>query len=133
MNPKNASIVRLALLANAALSTTTGALALTLHRPLSQHLGLSPGPWIPAIGAGLLLFAGLLLWSVRRGPTRQDLVAFVLGDWAWVLGSMALVLLAPDLLSADGRVLVSLLAVPVAVLGSLQALGLAPERRALEG
>jgi len=133
MSRHNAPIVRFALLANATFSTLTGILALVLHEPLSRHLGLAPGPWILAIGAGLLLFAGLLLWSVRRGPTRRDLVAFVAGDWAWVLGSMALVLCVPDLLSADGRVLVSLLAVPVAVLGSLQALGLAPERSALEG
>ena len=125
MTPQNATIVRRALLANAAFSTLTGTLTLLLQEPLSQHLGLPPGPWLPAVGAGLLLFAGLLLWSVRRGPTRRDLLAFVAGDWAWVLGSLALVLLAPDLLSADGRVLVSLLAVPVAVLGSLQALGLA--------
>ena len=125
MPPQNALIVRRALLANAAFSTLTGSLALLLHEPLARHLGLPPGPWIPGIGAGLLLFAGLLLWSVRRGPTRRDLLGFVAGDWAWVLGSMALVLFAPDLLSADGRVLVSLLAVPVAVLGSLQALGLA--------
>jgi hypothetical protein len=117
-------IVRAALIANACFSLITGTLALLFQDSIQSLVGVPPGPWLPIVGGTLILFAGHLAWSLRRGPRKADVLYFVLSDFGWVLGSLLLTLQFPEVLSTDGRVLVLALAIPVAVLGALQALGL---------
>lgn len=102
-------------LADAAFSAAAGALALALPGTIAGLLG----PGVPALviallGAGLLAWGGLQ-YAIHRGGARNAALVrlSILGDAAWVLASVLLVLLAPAAFSGPG--IAAVLAVAAAV------------------
>ena len=110
----SAAFLRRSLQLDGVASGLTGALLLVAAGPVSTLIG-NAAPAVARLGgAGLLVFAAALLWNARRGTVaRGEVVAAVLLNIAWVIGSVALIALGP--LPVLGNVAVA--AVALAVLG----------------
>lgn len=118
------SLLRRALLLDAAASGATGALMLLAAGPLSDLTHLPPG-LLRGAGAVLLPYAGFVLWlGLRAVPARGLVKAVVAINALWVVESVGILLLgwvAPNLLGV-GFVLAQ--ALVVAVFAGLQAAAL---------
>lgn len=118
------SLLKNALLADAVVSGATGLLQLVATDQLATMLAL-PRTGLAATGEFFVIFAALLLVLANRRSVWAGLVGFVaLGNLAWGLGSVALLLagvLAPNAL---GAAFVLVQAVAVAVFGALEWRGL---------
>lgn len=116
--------LRRALLGNALFSAISGSLILIAQPLVLSWLGLT-GADIRPIGAFLLLFAAYLAWMSRQRRLPRVLVAGVIaGDWTWVLGSVALVVLKPALFSTMGLLLILDVAAVVLAFALWQSRGL---------
>lgn len=107
MTDARSQLLRRALQANAGFSVITGAMLLVAPSRLWDHLGLERGWILPALGLGLIGFAGLLVLLARQD--RVDLRAagvVCLADGLWVTGSGLLVLWDPLGMTTVGRWLV---------------------------
>jgi hypothetical protein len=119
-----AQTLRRALLANAIFSVICGSLMVFAEGSVSSWLGFN-GSGILPIGAFLLVFAVYLVWMANQSSVPTHLVSGVIaGDWAWVLGSVLLLLLRSELFSWTGKLLIIDTAVVVAVFAILQRRGL---------
>ena len=116
------SFLRTVLRTNAFYSVATGATALVLAGSLGETMEISP--WIVRIvGLGVILFGVALLVIFR--PPRVDITAarfVVAADIAWV--AAAVIVMAADLMSASGDLILGLVSIPVAVFAVLQYLGI---------
>lgn len=126
MSDDTSTLLRRALLANAAFSGVTGLAGLVAAPPLAAWLGLDGGAGLlRVLGVGLLLFAVMLLQLARTDrPDPRWAGAASVADALWVVGSAALLLLSPGLLSAGGQWALGLIAVAVAAFAIAQAAGL---------
>lgn len=114
-----------ALLANAALSGTSGLILLLAAGPAGAWLGVAE-PWLlRALGGGLVAFGtGLYFLARSERPGRGLVLAASVADIAWVAASAALLLGLPGLLTPAGRAAVAAVALVVAGLGGAQLAGL---------
>lgn len=124
LTPHRSSLLRNALLANAAFSAVSGLSFIVFARPVGQFLGWS-APWIlPFIGLGLLGFA---LWVFQSAKAPQVDTAnakrIIAADLVWVVLSLVMIV-APSLLTLGGKWAVGILADAVATFALLQYLGL---------
>jgi hypothetical protein len=115
------SSLRWALLSNATFSATSAVLLLAFPAMVGEWLGVEASLVYRLIGAGLLLYALDLIHQATRPrmATWHALVASV-GDFAWVVGSAALLITAPHIFSAQGLTLVGGVAGVVFVFGLWQ-------------
>ena len=75
------------------------------------------------VGLGLILNgAHLLLASIRSKPLCPELLYFVLGDFAWVIATVALLVLGVGVTTVTGVVASILIAIMVGSLGFMQLL-----------
>lgn len=119
---KRTRLLRGALMANAAFSTTTGALMVLHGGAIAQMLGEWPGWLVTAIGGSLLCFAAVVAFVVLRlRPARALLVSAL--DLGWVLGTVPLVFV-PEMLSPWGQTAVLVVAACVGTLAVAQLLGI---------
>ncbi len=110
-----------ALLSNAAFSSISGFSMLVFSAPLSQLIGLSQPVPLRLIGAGLLLFAGSIIWTATRPSIPAKAVrAIIWQDWAWVAASAVVILLQAFDLSNIGYFLIAGVAAIVALFAVLQ-------------
>ena len=87
-------------------------------------MGLAEGQ-LHGLGLMLLLFSGYLVWLATRVQVRRSVVIGVIAaDWAWVVGSILLVLLVGGKLAVTGLLLIVAVALVVLVFAVLQASGL---------
>lgn len=119
-----ASLVRVALLADAAVSGFTG-LALIIGAELTRDLtGLPPALLLYA-GASLLPFAAIVAFIATRARLRRAaIVAVVAYNALWAIDSMAILVLGLVSPTAIGTALVIAQAVAVAGFAILQGAGL---------
>lgn len=110
----------LVLKTNALTSGLTGILLAALANPLSGLLGLS-STFLLVAGLGLVPFA-LFVWFVANDPTPARVRMVSAMDFAWVLGSIAVVIELP--LTTLGTVAVLGVAAVVETFGTLQLLRL---------
>jgi len=127
----NWSLLRLALLADAAASGAMGVLLAAAADPLAARFGL-PVALLREVGLLLIPYAGLLAYLASKQTTpRLPAQLIVAGNVLWVIGSAALLisgLVAPTTL---GTAFVIAQALIVAILAELQVLGLKRQRRGL--
>src|SRR6056297_2415918 len=99
-----------------------GALFLLAPVAVAQALGTPPVWLVAALGAGLVGNGALLLLSVRGGrvPRRAEVLFFSLGDAAWVVATLALILAGVWIVTPGGRVAALAVAVMVGALGVAQ-------------
>jgi hypothetical protein len=126
----NWSLLRLALLADAAASGIMGVLLAAAADPLAAWFGL-PLALLREVGLLLIPYAGLLIYLASRQTTpRLTAQLIIAGNVLWVIGSVALLissLVAPTTL---GTAFVIAQALIVAILAELQLLGLKRQRLA---
>lgn len=114
-----------ALLANAVFSSVSGAVMLLMAGEIAALTGLTKPAWLAIIGIGLIGFGASLFLHVRRQRIRRvEALAISVMDLAWVIGSVALVVLAPGLLNTLGITVVLVIAAIVLCFFELQALAL---------
>ncbi len=117
-------LLRYALKANSLFSTASG-LVLALGGPwLASVIGVGPAWLYRSIGVGLVLY-GIGLWlNANRTEINLTEVRWALAmDWLWVIGSAAVVLLAPTINDA-GVWIVGIVALVVADFAVVQGLGM---------
>ena len=115
-------LLRQTLLINGIATGMTGLLALLGAPWLPAVLSPTPPLVLAAVGAGLVLFAGVLLSQARRdriNPAVAWTIAAV--DVAWVFGSLVLVEIG--ILTTAGNVLVAAVALVVLVFAILEIRG----------
>lgn len=115
---------------NAIFSGASGLVLVGAGVALSGVLGV-PTWLLAVIGAGLLGFAALILWTLA-GPSRLVTGArlIIAADVGWVAGAVLLLTAFPEALTTAGRLILGAVSVVVAVLALTQSLGL---RRAKPG
>ena len=128
----NRNLLKSVMLADGVFSLVAGIALFTFAGPLSDLVGPHA---TPAILTGFAVF--LLLWGVfhlavgRQERPSQAAVRFAIaGDGLWVLGSVAVLLLARGGLTLAGMGLIALAAVAVADILLLKQIGLGRQQRA---
>jgi hypothetical protein len=94
---------------DAAVSATMGVALLALAEPLTQLAGWSlPAGFLWTIGLLLLPWAAFNAWIARtRHPAQGVVRGNIAGDAAWIVGSIALILLHAPSLSPLGLMLLA--------------------------
>ncbi len=117
-------LLRRALTANAAFCMASGLGMSIFSGPLADWLG-APRAVLIVVGIGLIPWgATLLAFSSRSELRRADAWTAILGDDAWVLGTLILVLGFPTALSSAGNAVAVAVALVVAAFAVLQYLGM---------
>lgn len=117
----NRTLLKLALLLDAAVTGVNGLAYVAAAGPLESLLGLPAGP-VRAAGAFLLVFAAAVAYLGTR-PARGAVLAVVAVNVAWVVGSLTV-----EAGTVVGQVWVILQAVVVAGFAGLQAYALSSAR-----
>ena len=99
-----------------------GVLFLAVPGPVATGLGTPPAWLVAALGAGLIGNAALLWLSARggRAPRRAEGLFFCMGDAAWVVATLALILAGVWIVTPGGRIAALAVAVMVGALGLAQ-------------
>jgi hypothetical protein len=112
--------LRLVLQANAAFSFVSGVVALVAGSWVSEQLGIDHVLITRLLGAGLIVFAGDVVFVSRRPElkllTESALVS--IADFTWVAGTA--VVLLTGVLNTTGAVVATVIAVAVADFGTTQ-------------
>lgn len=113
--------LRFALAVNSAFSLSSALLMLFQPALVSEWLGVDAPLILQAIGIGLVIFAADLIYQAtrQRVATWRALLASV-ADFSWVIGSIVLLLILPQLFSPLGSVLVLAVAGTVFTFGVWQ-------------
>jgi len=121
---ERSNILRNALLFDAGASLLTGGAALAFAGPLAHWTGIAS--WILyALGAGLVLFAADVAYTATRKMINPLFVKLIIvANVAWVIGSGLSLFLFQSRLTFEGMLVIELLAVAVALLTAVEAVGL---------
>ena len=110
--------------ANAASCLGFGSLFTLLPEPVATFLGgASPAPHVFILMAGIVLIGnGLhLLWaSSTPSPSKNLILYFSVGDFAWVIISIGLIFSGLWITSVEGELVTVLVAIMVGLFGVLQ-------------
>lgn len=129
MTSNPSSLLRNTLRADAAVCAIAGIDLLAFSGLAAELLGVRAGAALPALGVGLLAYAGYLVIASRRDPlSLSEAWSFAMGDLIWVAGSAALIAFGP--LSGNGNWIVGAVAVVVLAFAELKMLGIRRIRRA---
>jgi len=110
------TVLKRALLANAAFSALCGLGLVVLGGGLAELIGLGSPIVYRVIGLGLALFAGVVGWSATRTPINAFVASLIsAADLLWVLGTAIVIVLTYPSLRPLG--IVVMLAVAALVLG----------------
>ena len=116
--------LRFALRLDATASGALGVLGVVASPLLAELLG-PPAPVLFGIGVFFVVFAaGLLVLASRPVPDRRMVWTVVVGNAAWVVGSVVALVAGWDVLTGAGVAVVLAQAAAVAVFADLQWLGL---------
>lgn len=116
------TFLRRILFVDAVISGATGVLMLAAMEPLARLLGL-PAPLLRYAGFSLLPFAALVLYLATRDMLPRGGVWTIIAlNFAWVIGSVALLFLVAP--STIGYAFVIVQAIAVAALAEMQYMGL---------
>ena len=126
----NWSLLRLALLADAAASGAMGILLAAAADPLAAWFGL-PVALLREVGLLLIPYAGLLVYLAGKQTTpRLPAQLIITGNVLWVIGSVALLISGLVAPTALGMAFVIVQALIVAILAEFQVMGLKRQRLA---
>ena len=118
-----ACFLRKALMGNALFSTLSGFTILLAQGWVLRILGLPSSVNLLVLGAGLIVFAVMLVINAQRQQVKKsDAWIAVCMDLAWVLGSYVLIFIVP--FSTEGKWVVGVVAELVLLFAVLQFLGI---------
>ncbi|MCC5785751.1 MAG: SRPBCC family protein [Phycisphaerales bacterium] len=133
MHRSDTRTLRLALAGNAVFSLISASLLVSMPRLVGGWLGGWPSWVLVAIGAGLLVFgADLLHQATRRRVATWRALYASLADFAWVAGTVVL-LLVPGVFSRGGAILALGVAAVVLGFGIVQMIGIGRAHRVRSG
>jgi hypothetical protein len=121
----NSSLLRNALRVNAGFSLVSGLALMIAPANAADLVGYDNTGLFRAVGAGLVAFSLLVAFAGRRARLRPlEVLLISIADFAWVLGSLGLLLLFPESFSLPGFGLLSGVAAVVAIFGVAQLAGM---------
>jgi hypothetical protein len=124
------TLLRRVLRANGVFSTVSGVLFIADAGLIATFLGLASATPIVALGVGLLAFAAALFWdAAQRSISQRDARIVIALDVAWVIGSIAVVVLDPFALTTAGKWAIAIVADIVTVFAVVEYVGLRRARR----
>ncbi|USG62875.1 hypothetical protein NBZ79_07785 [Sneathiella marina] len=124
MKDRSPRLLKTSLLINAAFSLTSGLACLVFADILSPWTAI-PSWILYSLGVGLLLFAADVALTATRTPINPLFAKIIIGaDIAWVMASVGVLIFFGSLLTLPGQLLIELVAIAVAVLATVQAVGL---------
>ncbi|GAA3605297.1 SRPBCC family protein [Flavivirga amylovorans] len=112
------------LTANAIFSILNGALLLTFQKKVEQIFKIEPSNFFFILGILLIFFALTIIIEVKK-QRALAVLWIIIQDALWVIASSILLLFNPFYISAEGNIIIALIALVVLVLGYGQAKGLA--------
>ncbi len=116
----NQKKLRKVLRINASFSTISG-LLLIFDKPLIDKMGIGNYTTPMIIGIGLLIFAASIFFYASRKTIRpKEIKSVIVQDLAWVIGSIAVLIIRPWALESLGYLLIAAIMVVVGVFGVLQ-------------
>ncbi len=116
--------LRTALLANALFSTLSGLTCIVLSRAVAEFMGTGEPLVYRIIGLGLLGFAGFVTWTGTRHHIDTVAAALIsIADFAWVAGTVVLIVLAFAPLQTAGMLMLLVIAAIVLTFGLRQLQG----------
>lgn len=132
MKENPSQLLKTALLINATFSFGCGLVCLLFADFLSPWTAIPT--WILyCVGAGLLIFAADVAVTATRISIRPFSAKLIIGaDVGWVLASVGILIFFGSHLTLPGQLLIELIAIAVAVLATVQAVGLRQMRDATE-
>jgi hypothetical protein len=116
----NQSNLRHILNANAMFSATSGLFFLLAAKPLAEFLGATP---LVMYSLGIVMFgyAALIAFNTYRPVISREFTLFtVIGDTAWVLGSVLLLVLPIFNLTAEAKWAIGVTAICVDIFATVQ-------------
>ncbi len=116
-----AQTLRRGLRANSVFSAMSGGALVAASPAFASLFSLSDPRIFLVIGVSLMVFAVGVFLTARREPIRlAEARVIVAGDVGWVLGSVGLLLFAPEVIGPAGRALVGVIAAIVAAFAVIQ-------------
>jgi hypothetical protein len=113
--------LRRVLKTNALFSLCSGLILSMARKPISIWMNASYDSILLFVGIGLVLFAGFLLHTATRREMKPKVVqSIIIQDWAWVFGSLLILIIRPFGLSLEGLMAISGVALIVAAFALLQ-------------
>ncbi len=113
-----------ALIANAVFSGTSGATLVVGRAMIATYMGTDNPEIFLWVGVGLLLFAISVFYEAfRKTPNVRQIQFIIYQDWAWVMGSVVILLWQPWDLTARGYWLIAIIAVVVGMFAIMQRSG----------
>ena len=117
-------LLRTALRANAIFSCLSGVILLVFSAAIGEWLGFERRLPLMIVGGMLLVFAlSLVIYASRRTVRLAEAWTAIGSDLAWVIGTAALLWMAPDLFSLTGKLILIVIALLVGAFALLQYLG----------
>ncbi len=102
------------LLANALFSGLSGIILSVFYRQIAQMIGVSLPGLLLFTGIGLVLFAALLISLYYKAEISQWVAQLIIiSDWSWVISSVLVLTIFPDVLTETGNWLVAIIALIV--------------------
>lgn len=117
-------LLRSSLIANGLFSGSCGLALLIFTERIGQMLGQVSSLLLWVIGCGLLIFASDIFYRLKRGLSVGRVWYFIANDVLWVVGSVVILLVRPQVLGVNGLWMIAAVALIVAAFGSLQFVGL---------
>ena len=106
--------------ANAMFSFTSGLFFVLARKPLGEFLGASPIVMID-LAVVMFLYAALIAFNTQRAEINRGFTLFtVIGDSAWVLGSILLLILPIFSFTTDAKWAIGITAICVDIFATLQ-------------
>ncbi|NUM43593.1 MAG: hypothetical protein HUU38_02720 [Anaerolineales bacterium] len=106
--------------ANAMFSFTSGLFFVLARNPLAEFLGASPGLML-VLASIMFGYAALIAFNTLRPKIRRGFTLFtVIGDSAWVLGSILLLILPIFSFTPDAKWAIGITAVCVDIFATIQ-------------
>lgn len=131
---QKSTMLKKALLVNAAFSALSGAEMLFFPDAISRFIGFSAPGQLRELGVALLLFAAAVAYTATRRPIRIWAAGLISAlDVAWVVGTAALLVARPDLFNTVGVVSAVVVALAVADFAFFQVLGIRRLTAAAQG
>lgn len=112
-----------ALKANTLFSSISGILMILLNRQIAHLFGTTNNTVFWIIGLILIYFAITIWYEIQR-QRRIAVLWIIVQDYAWVLGSLILIITNPFQITQIGNLIIGIIAIVVLYMGINQMVGL---------
>jgi len=112
-----------ALKANALFSSISGIIMILLNHQIANLFGTANNTVFWIVGLILIYFA-ITIWYEIRKQRRLAVLWIIIQDYAWVIGSLILIIINPFQITQIGNLIIGIIALIVLYMGINQMIGL---------